>query len=61
MKVVMVKTWGKSLRRLRVTAGGGKPCMLKCHVYQRLRAARPNLRMRWVGRQIDPVGNDRAR
>jgi len=29
----MVKTWGKSPRRLQVIAIAGKPCMLKCHVY----------------------------
>ena len=40
---VKVKTRGKSSRLLLVTIVAGKPCMLKCHVNQRPRAARPML------------------
>jgi hypothetical protein len=63
---VMVKTWGKSPRFRRVTAGKGKPYMLKCHVYQRqpgrlARSSRLNRAERWVGRQHDPGSNAGAR
>ena len=54
---VRLKTWGKSPRRRQVTAGEGKPCMLKCHVYRRSRAARPMPE----GRQLDPCSNAGAR
>ena len=49
---IRVKMWGKSPHLYTATYKGGKPCMLKCHVYQRLRAARPMLE----GRQLDSDG-----
>jgi uncharacterized protein YndB with AHSA1/START domain len=57
MPGVRLKTWGKSPRSRQVIAGTGKPCMLKCHVYRRLRAARPMPE----GRQQDPCSNAGAR
>ena len=35
---------------MEATVQAGKPCMLKCHIGQRLRTARSML----MGRQIDP-------
>ena len=49
---VRLKTWGKSPRRRQVTAGAGKPCMLKCHVYRRPRAARPMPSARKARRRV---------
>jgi hypothetical protein len=54
---VRMKMWGKSPRRRQVIAGAGKPCMLKCHVYRRLRTARPMPE----GRQLDRCSNAAAR
>ena len=48
---VRLKMWGKGPQLLMVTSLAGKPCKLKCHIYHRLRAARPMME----GRQIDPV------
>lgn len=48
--VMRVKMWGKSPRSVLVTMQKGKPCVLKCHVKDRLRAARPMIQ----GRQIHP-------
>lgn len=48
---VKVKKWGKSPRRCRVTCNGGKPCMLKCHVYQSMKwlASFTQVKVGWVG------------
>ncbi len=48
---VRLKMWGKGPQLLMVTSLAGKPCKLKCHIYHRLRTARPMME----GRQIDPV------
>ena len=54
MPGVRVKMWGKSPRRGVVTCREGKPCVLKCHVYGRLRAARPMTE----GRQIQVFSDE---
>ena len=51
--MMRVKMWGKSPRLRLVTSGEGKPCVLKCHVKDRLRAARPMIQ----GRQIKKCSN----
>ena len=43
--------WGKGPQLLMATSFAGKPCKLKCHIYHRLRTARPMME----GRQIDPI------
>ncbi len=45
-----VKMWGKSPRFVLVTMQKGKPYVLKCHVKDRLKAARLMIQ----GRQIHP-------
>lgn len=54
---VRVKTGGKSSRPSLVTDWEGKPQALKCQISECLRAARPM----FMGRQIDPDSNIRAR
>ena len=66
--MVKVKTCGKSARLPVVTSGGDKPCRLKCHVHLDSSASRVTRPVALVkanavqrGRQIDPVGDGRAR
>lgn len=47
--LVRVKMYGKSVRSLMATLKMGKPCMLKCPIGKRLKAAR----LKFVGRQMD--------
>ena len=51
--MMRVKMWGKSPRSGSVTVQEGKPCVLKCHVKDRSRAARPMIQ----GRQIEECSN----
>lgn len=55
--MVRVKMQGKSLRSGMATFGKGKPCMLKCHVVRRSRAARPMSK----GRQNEVLSNQHPR
>ncbi len=48
---------GKSTRDSLVIINQNKPCMMKCPIGKRLRAARPKL----MGRQIDCIGNNTTR